>query len=114
MSVDMILYFDHRENRSGEAANEQLFLPGILPKIPGRMYYLFGKPIQTRGREQILKDREKASELYLHIKSEVESSMAYLLKKREEDPYRNIFDRVIYRVLHSPMRDIPGFKPDRW
>ncbi|XP_031395785.1 acyltransferase-like protein At1g54570, chloroplastic isoform X2 [Punica granatum] len=100
-----------RDSGSGEVANDQLFLPGILPKVPGRMYYLFGKPIEIRGREEILMDKKNASELYFQIKSEVERSMAYLIKKREEDPYRNIFDRVTYRVLHSPSNEIPGFKP---
>ncbi|KAK4749546.1 hypothetical protein SAY87_026995 [Trapa incisa] len=109
----MVLCFDHREKGNGEVANEQVFIPGILPKIPGWIYYLFGKPIQTHGRgDHILKDREKAVELYLQIKSEVEHSMAYLLKKWEEDPYRSIFNRVVYQVFHSPHRDIPGFKPD--
>ncbi|OWM66972.1 hypothetical protein CDL15_Pgr000424 [Punica granatum] len=100
-----------RDSGSGEVANQQLFLPGILPKVPGRMYYLFGKPIETGGKEKILMDKKNASELYLQIKSEVERGMAYLLKKRKEDPYRNIFDRVTYRVLHSPSNEIPGFKP---
>ncbi|KAK4777034.1 hypothetical protein SAY86_005722 [Trapa natans] len=100
-----------REIGNGEVGNHQIFIPGLLPKIPGRIYYLFGKPIETRGREGILEDREEATEFYLQIKSEVDQNMAYLLKKREEDPYRSILDRVLYRVLHSPIRDIPGFKP---
>ncbi|KAK0599405.1 hypothetical protein LWI29_004987 [Acer saccharum] len=34
-----------RDEISGEVANQRLFIPGLLPKIPGRFYYLFGKPI---------------------------------------------------------------------
>ncbi|XP_048134020.1 phytyl ester synthase 1, chloroplastic-like [Rhodamnia argentea] len=100
-----------REGMSGEVANEALFIPGILPRIPGRLYYLFGKPIETRGRYERLKDRENANELYLQVKSGVESCIAYLLKKREEDPYRNIFDRTIHKALHSPLDEIPAFEP---
>jgi hypothetical protein len=37
-----------------------------------------------------LEDRENENLLYLHVKSEVENSIAYLLKKREEDPCRNV------------------------
>ncbi|KAL2517044.1 Acyltransferase-like protein [Abeliophyllum distichum] len=98
-----------RAGMSGEVANQALYLPGLLPKIPGRIYYLFGKPIQTNGRREMLKDRSNAKELYLHIKSEVENSMAYLMKKRKEDPYRSIVDRTIYRVLHAPMDQVPSF-----
>ncbi|KAF9670049.1 hypothetical protein SADUNF_Sadunf13G0028100 [Salix dunnii] len=101
-----------RDKSKGEVANQELYLPGILPKVPGRFYFLFGKPIETKGRaEEILKDRENANQLYLHIKSEVERCIAYLLKKREEDPYRNIVDRTVYRALYSPLHEVPAFDP---
>ncbi|CAO2837150.1 unnamed protein product [Amaranthus hypochondriacus] len=95
----------------GEVGNENLFIPGLLPKIPGRFYYLFGKPIDTLGKEELLKDRESAQELYMQIKSEVASSIDYLLKKREQDPYRSIIDRSMYRLLSSPAQDVPSFTP---
>lgn len=94
---------------SGEVANQQLFFPGLLPKLPGRFYFLMGKPIETKGREMLVRDKESANELYLQIKSEVEQNIAYLLKKREEDPYRNVLDRVAYRAVYG--REVPSFKP---
>lgn len=100
-----------RDESSGEVANQQLFPPGLLPKVPGRFYYLFGKPMKTEGREDLLKDKEKANQLYLQIKSEVERNIDYLLKKRKEDPYRGILDRLFYRALHAPLIDIPTFEP---
>ncbi|PIM99890.1 Diacylglycerol O-acyltransferase [Handroanthus impetiginosus] len=103
--------FNVRAGMSGEVANQALYLPGLLPKFPGRLYYLFGKPIHTKGREEMLKDKEKARELYLQIKSQVETNLSYLLKKRNEDPYRNIVDRTIYRVLHAPVDQVPTFEP---
>lgn len=96
---------------SGEVANQELYIPGLLPKIPGRLYYLFGKPIPTKGKKEMLKDREKARELYLEIKSDVETSMSYLLKKREQDPYRSIVDRTVYRAFRAPMDQVPAFEP---
>lgn len=81
-----------------------------MPKIPGRFYYLFGKPIKTKGKEEILKDKENANQLYLKIKSEVETSLDYLLKKREEDPYRNLIDRTLYKAIYAS-RDVPTFEP---
>ncbi|XP_027107506.1 phytyl ester synthase 1, chloroplastic-like [Coffea arabica] len=103
--------FRARAHATGEVANQELYLPGFLPKVPGRLYYLFGKPIQTKGRQELLKDREKARELYLQIKSEVENSMAYLLGKREEDPYRTILDRTAYRAFFAPIDQVPTFDP---
>ena len=100
-----------RDETKGEVGNQELFIPAMLPKIPGRFYYLFGKPIKLKGREDLLENREDANELYLQAKSEVERCIAYLLKKREEDPYRSIIDRTIYRALYAPLDQVPAFKP---
>nr|KYP71764.1 hypothetical protein KK1_011034 [Cajanus cajan] len=101
-----------RDETSGEVANQNLSFPVLLPKIPGRFYYLFGKPVRTKGMDKMLKDREIANKMYLQIKSEVESNLHYLLKKREEDPYRNIVDRKIYQIFYPPETDpSPSFKP---
>ncbi|XP_074292709.1 phytyl ester synthase 1, chloroplastic-like [Silene latifolia] len=100
-----------RDVADGEVANENLVLPAVIPKLPGRFYYLFGKPIETRGKQELLKNKESAEQLYAQIKSEIESRIAYLLKKRKEDPYRNFTDRTIYRLLSNDTRDIPTFSP---
>ncbi|KAI5428083.1 phytyl ester synthase 2, chloroplastic isoform X1 [Lathyrus oleraceus] len=99
-----------RAGASGEVANQQVHMPGILPKIPGRFYYYFGKPIETKGRNQELKDREKSQELYLEVKSEVERCIAYLKEKRESDPYRSILSRLLYQATHGFTSDIPSFE----
>lgn len=100
-----------RDEIAGEVANQQLYIPGLLPKVPGRLYYLFGKPIQTKGKNWMLKDREKAKELYLQIKSQVENNMKYLTRKREEDPYRSILNRTAYHLLKAPLDRVPTFDP---
>ncbi|XP_027188577.1 phytyl ester synthase 2, chloroplastic-like isoform X1 [Cicer arietinum] len=99
-----------RTGSSGEVANQQVHMPGILPKVPGRFYYYFGKPIVTEGRKQELKDREKSQELYLEVKSEVENCIAYLKEKRESDPYRSILSRLLYQATHGLTSDIPTFE----
>ncbi|OIS95651.1 PREDICTED: acyltransferase-like protein At1g54570, chloroplastic [Nicotiana attenuata] len=99
-----------RADMTGEVANQTLYVPGLLPKVPGRFYYLFGKPVHTKGRQEMLKDREKARELYLQIKAEVQNSMNYLLKKREEDPYRNIIDRTVYKAFSATVDEVPTFE----
>ncbi|XVE62883.1 hypothetical protein DITRI_Ditri06bG0155400 [Diplodiscus trichospermus] len=100
-----------RDETNGEVGNQALFIPAMLPKLPGRFYYLFGKPITLQGREDLVENREEANEVYLQVKSEVEQCIDYLLKKREEDPYRSIIDRTIYRALYSPLDQVPAFKP---
>lgn len=100
-----------RDESKGEVASTDLFIPGLLPKIPGRFYFLFGKPVKTKGMTELLEDKENANQMYLHVKSEVQNSIAYLLKKREEDPYRSIIDRTIYRAFYSPLPEVPAFDP---
>ncbi|KAJ9541340.1 hypothetical protein OSB04_027846 [Centaurea solstitialis] len=99
-----------RTDMDGEVANQELYFPGLLPKVPGRFYYLFGKPMQTAGMEKSLKERENAKALYMQIKSEVEKSIAYLIKKREEDPYRGLVSRVVNQPLSTPVHEVPTFE----
>ncbi|GLT57160.1 hypothetical protein SLA2020_301480 [Shorea laevis] len=100
-----------RTDATGEVANQDVHLPGILPKVPGRFYYYFGKPIETEGRKQELRDREKCHELYLQVKSEVQKCLAYLKEKREKDPYRNILPRLLYQAQHGFTSEVPSFEP---
>ncbi|RDX75884.1 Acyltransferase-like protein, chloroplastic, partial [Mucuna pruriens] len=99
-----------RNNASGEVANQQVHMPLILPKVPGRFYYYFGKPLETEGRKQELKDRQKSHELYLQVKSEVERCIAYLKVKRESDPYRAIGHRLLYQATHGFESEVPTFE----
>ncbi|KAK9108567.1 hypothetical protein Syun_024578 [Stephania yunnanensis] len=84
-----------RTDINGEVAQEDLRMPGLLPKLPGRFYFLFGRTFDTAGRKEELKDRDEAKKLYMELKSEVERCIAYLKEKREEDPYRSLPSRSI-------------------
>ncbi|KAM7509303.1 hypothetical protein LguiA_019756 [Lonicera macranthoides] len=99
-----------RLDSKGEVANQDVHLPIVLPKLPGRFYYYFGKPIETAGREVELKRREKAHELYLEVKSEVEKCLCYLKEKREMDPYRSILARAAYLATHGLESQVPTFE----
>ncbi|KAF8108149.1 hypothetical protein N665_0114s0040 [Sinapis alba] len=98
-----------RKGHESELGNQDFYLPGLVPKIPGRFYYYFGKPIETSGKEQELRDKEKAQELYLQVKSQVEQCIAYLKMKRESDPYRNLLPRMLYQASHGFSSEIPTF-----
>ena len=38
-----------REGDETELGNQICYLPGLVPKVPGRFYFYFGKPIETAG-----------------------------------------------------------------
>lgn len=61
------------------------------------------------GMEKELKDKEKAQEVYLQVKSEVEQCIAYLKMKRENDPYRSLLARMLYLSSHGWSSEIPTF-----
>lgn len=102
--------FVFRINADGEVSEQPMYLPGFLPKLPGRLYYHFGKPIETRGMD-ILKNKKDANALYLCIKSEIEGSISYLKRKREEDPYRSIIQRILYQASFGSSVEVPTFEP---
>ncbi|CAL0323304.1 unnamed protein product [Lupinus luteus] len=99
-----------RTDVAGELGNQPVHIPGFFPKVPGRFYYYFGKTFETEGRKLELKDREKAHELYLEIKSEVERCLDYLKEKRESDPYRSIICRSLYQATHGFTSEVPTFE----
>jgi hypothetical protein len=103
--------FSFRDSVKGEEGNQDMYLPAIVPKVPGRFYYLFGKPIKMKGMHNVLRDRKSANEVYLHIKSEVEDALSYLKQKREEDPYRSISQRAVYQATWGVSAQVPTFEP---
>lgn len=100
-----------RTDSTGEIKNQGLHPVVVTPKVPGRFYFIFGKPVETKGREKELRDKENAQLLYLHVKSEVASCIKYLKEKREEDPYRSIVPRILYQAVHGLNAEIPTFEP---
>ncbi|KAI9099203.1 hypothetical protein K1719_024970 [Acacia pycnantha] len=70
-----------RTDASGEVANQQMYMPGILSKIHGRFYCYFGQTFEIEERRHELRDRDKCQELYMQVKSEVERCIAYLKEK---------------------------------
>ncbi|XP_073106054.1 phytyl ester synthase 1, chloroplastic isoform X2 [Elaeis guineensis] len=102
--------FTLRSDASGEVSEQKLYIPGVLPILPGRFYYLFGKPFETQGMD-ILKDRSKANAMYLQIQSEIENMLSYLKRKREEDPYRSILKRALHQAFWDSSAEVPTFEP---
>lgn len=57
----------------------------IPKKQAARHYFLFGKPIETEGRDY--KDLEGCSEVYKDVKNQLETDLKRLVDAREEDIY---------------------------
>ncbi|PWA77272.1 diacylglycerol acyltransferase [Artemisia annua] len=100
-----------RAEIGGEIAKQPLHVPIFLPKLPGRLYFKFGKPIQTRGKENMLNDKDYMRDLYLQIRRDVEKNIAYLLNKRNEDPYRGIVERFVWHTNYGSLDQVPSFDP---
>ena len=63
------------------------------------------------GKEDLLRNnREAAEEVYYDVKKEVEDCLEYLLKKREEDPYRDFLPRFLYESTAGGDTQAPTFK----
>ncbi|ONM32086.1 Acyltransferase-like protein chloroplastic [Zea mays] len=101
-------YSNHLKLRD---VDHEVIFPGMYLKMPGRFYYQFGKPIPTRGRQDVLTDKHAAHHLYMHVKSEVERIISYLLEKRVEDRYRNLIPRMLYQAARGPTCEVPAFDP---
>ncbi|KAL8196348.1 hypothetical protein R6Q57_025348 [Mikania cordata] len=95
----------------GEVSKQQLHFPIFLPKLPGRLYYMFGKPITTKGKETMLDDKDYLGELYSQIRCNVKKNIAYLLNKREDDSYRGVVERLMWVRDRGSLDHIPSFEP---
>ncbi|XP_071730602.1 phytyl ester synthase 1, chloroplastic-like [Rutidosis leptorrhynchoides] len=100
-----------REGMKGELADQPFHIPIFLPKIPGRLYFKFGKPIRTKGMENMSNDRDFLRKLYSQIKCDVEKNVAYLLEKREEDPCRGVVERLAWQAVYGSQDQVPSFEP---
>ena len=96
--------------RRGVAAGEEaesFVAPLAVPRLPPkRLYFLFQAPIETAPED--MADRERCDELYRQVKASVQGGLAYLLEKREADPFRSFAPRALYEAA-SGGRPAPTF-----
>jgi len=88
---------------------ERFVSPVTAPKVPGRFYFLFGRPIDTRGVDA--SDKEACAALYTEARNELEKSLKYLLEKRKEDPWEQMLPRVAFEASTNWARQAPTFTP---
>ncbi|GLC37786.1 hypothetical protein PLESTM_000648100 [Pleodorina starrii] len=92
-----------------EEVEDSLIAPLAAPKPPARFYFLFGAPIRTDPRAA--GDRAAMDELYGRVRSDVERCLGYLLRKREQDPFKELGPRLLYEASWGGRRQAPTFKP---
>jgi hypothetical protein len=93
------------QGRSGE----QFVGPIALPQLPpNRYYFCFGKPFDAALVDA--QDARASTELYREVRAELEGCMAWLLCKREEDPYSGFAPRLLYEAAADWKRQAPTFR----
>ena len=84
--------------------------PGIFtPNVPQRTYFIFRRPIRTTPA--LAADRVACQELYDRVRQEVEGGLGYLLRMREQDPYKDLLPRMLYEATWGGGRRAPSFDP---
>lgn len=89
---------------------DETFIPPVPSfKTPDRLYFLAGKPLQTTP--DLVNDEEAAAAMYRELKAALEGDISYLLARREEDPYRDLWRRLAYEASWGGKRQAPTFVP---
>jgi len=87
---------------------ERFVAPFSVPKVPGRYYFLFGKPFDTRTIDAA--DKEACKNLYVAVQAELEQSVQYLLEKRKSDAWESALPRALIEASWNWTRQAPSFR----
>lgn len=88
--------------------DEVLLPPIAIPTIPARNYFVFGTPVSTNDVDP--KDKEACSKVYRQTKDEVRRGIDDLLRAREQDPFKDTPQRLVYERLFN--KKAPTFPID--
>ena len=86
---------------------ERFVAPVSVPRVPGRYYFLFGAPIETRGVDP--SDKAACAALYASVRAELEGCIDYLLEKRKHDPWEAALPRVAVEASWDFAKQAPSF-----
>jgi len=86
---------------------ERFVAPVSVPRVPGRYYFLFGAPIETRGVDPT--DKAACAALYASVRAELEGCVDYLLEKRKHDPWEAALPRVAVEASWDFAKQAPSF-----
>ena len=88
-------------------SDESFIPPLVVPSIPARHYFVFGKPFDTSTIEP--KDKEACAEMYGDVKAELRRGLDDVLEARKHDPYKDFAKRMAVERLsgkQTPTFDI--------
>ena len=89
---------------------DELFTPPlIVPVVPARHYFVFGKPMSTAGLNP--KDKDGCEEMYQAVKGELERGLKDILQARKEDPYFDSVKRLAVEQITG--KSAPTFSVDK-
>jgi hypothetical protein len=94
---------------AAEEVGESFIWPVVSFNPPARFYFKFGAPVRTDPAAA--DDRAACDALYAGIKADVEGGIAYLLRKRGTDPYRDLLPRLVYEASRGGRKQAPTFEP---
>mmetsp|Transcript_23249 Transcript_23249/g.53977 ORF Transcript_23249/g.53977 Transcript_23249/m.53977 type:complete len:99 (+) Transcript_23249:281-577(+) len=84
-------------------------MPFMVPKLPpARHYFVFGKPMSTRGLDH--NDEDACKDFYHDVKNEVERGFDDVLRAREKDPYKDSVRRLAFERVMG--KQAPTFNID--
>ena len=86
---------------------ERFVSPVSLPTLPGRYYFLFGRPLSTEGVDPA--DKAACAALYTTVRRELERDIEYLLERRGTDPYGAPLPRVALEAAANWTKQVPTF-----
>lgn len=79
--------------RFDKEKSDELFTPPFLvPKVPARHYFMFGRPMSTADLDH--KNKQECETLYEEIKAEMNRGFDDILRARENDPYKDSLQRL--------------------
>jgi hypothetical protein len=96
---------DQKKTAGGETTDMRPPLVVPKPTGPDRLYFLFGKPVDTRGLDP--RDRGQTARAHAEVKRRVEGAIAFLLASRRRDPFRSMALRLPFELLND--RAAPSF-----
>jgi len=87
-------------------ADERFVAPLVIPGIPARHYFVFGKPFDTSMTD--INDKTACTDLYGDVKSELRRGIDDVLAAREKDPFKNFVQRLaVEKVSGKPAPTFP-------
>ena len=87
-------------------SDERFVPPLVVPSVPARHYFVFGKPFDTSTVDP--KDKDACATLYGGVKSELRRGLDDVLVARESDPFKNFAQRyAVERISGKPAPTFP-------